>query len=157
MPMQVLDRISAVLAEKGRAVYSVKPDATVYESLEIISEKNIGCLLIMEDQKLLGIFSERDYARKVALRGRTGRDTHVSEVMSQPPLVISPDGSVEDAMRIVTDARENHVAVVDARGAVLGVVSIGDLVKWIITSHEKTIKHLESYITGQHDSAHVRR
>ena len=147
--MEVFDQVSAILRQKGAAVWSIGPEATVYEALEKMSDARIGALLVMEGGALVGLLSERDYARKIILKGRSSKETKVKEIMISPPLTISPGCSVDEAMRIVTEQRVRHLPVVDHMGAVAGIVSIGDLVKWIITSHEKTIEQLESYISGQ--------
>jgi len=147
--MEVFDQVSAILRQKGAAVWSIGPEATVYEALEKMSDARIGALLVMEGGTLVGLLSERDYARKIILKGRSSKETRVKEIMISPPLTISPGCSVDEAMRIVTEQRVRHLPVVDHMGAVAGIVSIGDLVKWIITSHEKTIEQLESYISGQ--------
>ena len=146
--MEVFDGVSAILRQKGARVSSIEPDATVYEALEKMSDEGIGALLVMEGGAVVGLLSERDYARKIILKGRSSKDTKVEEIMISPPLTISPGCSVDEAMRIMTEHRVRHLPVVDAAGAVLGIVSIGDLVKWIITSHEKTIEQLENYISG---------
>jgi len=147
--MEVLDGVSAILKQKGTNVWSVGPDATVYEALEKMSDQGIGALLVMKDSALVGLLSERDYARNIIIKGRSSKETRVEEIMISPPLTVSPSCSVGEAMRIMTERRVRHLPVVDDSGAVLGIVSIGDLVKWIITSHEKTIEQLESYISGQ--------
>ncbi len=149
--MQVLDTISAVLKEKGSAVWSVPPDITVYEALELIAQKNIGAVLVMDGNNLLGVFSEREYARRIILAGRSSKATKISEVMVSQPLTIAPDASVDDAMRKMTEHRVRHLPVVGQDGRVAGIVSIGDLVKWIITAHERTIEQLQNYISGQYD------
>jgi len=147
--MEVFDQVSAILRQKGAATWSIGPEATVYEALEKMSDARIGALLVMEGGALVGLLSERDYARKIILKGRSSKETRVKEIMISPPLTISPGCSVNEAMRIVTEQRVRHLPVVDHMGGVAGIVSIGDLVKWIITSHEKTIEQLESYISGQ--------
>ena len=147
--MEVFDRVSMILKQKGTQVWSIAPDATVYEALQLMANKGIGALLVMKDGKAVGVLSERDYARKVILKGRFSKDTQVSEIMSSPPITVSPDCSVEEAMRIMTESHFRHLPVVGADGAVVGMVSIGDLVKWIITSQEHTIEQLHSYIVGQ--------
>jgi CBS domain-containing protein len=149
MGMKVLDSVSAILKQKGGEVWSIDPDATVYEALEVMANKGIGALLVLEGGKLSGVISERDYARKIILNGRSSKATNVHEIMTSPAITVSPNCTVDDAMRTVTEHRVRHLPVVDQNGAVLGLVSIGDLVKWIITSHEKTIAQLESYISGQ--------
>jgi CBS domain-containing protein len=147
--MEVFDGVSAILRQKGASVWSIGPAATVYEALEIMSDQRIGALLVIDGGALVGLLSERDYARKIILKGRSSKETRVEEIMISPPLTISPGCSVDEAMRIMTEHRVRHLPVVDGAGAVSGIVSIGDLVKWIITSHEKTIEQLESYISGQ--------
>jgi len=147
--MEVLDGVSAILKQKGTNVWSVGPDATVYEALEKMSDQGIGALLVMKDSALVGLLSERDYARNIILKGRSSKETRVEEIMISPPLTVSPGCSVGEAMRIMTERRVRHLPVVDDSGAVLGIVSIGDLGKCIITSHVKTIEQLESYISGQ--------
>jgi CBS domain-containing protein len=147
--MEVFDGVSVILRQKGASVWSIGPTATVYEALEIMSDQRIGALLVMDGGALVGLLSERDYARKIILKGRSSKETRVEEIMISPPLTISPGCSVDEAMRIMTEHRVRHLPVVDGAGAVAGIVSIGDLVKWIITSHEKTIEQLESYISGQ--------
>jgi CBS domain-containing protein len=149
--VQVLDKVSTVLAQKGFMVWSVSPDATVYSALELIADKGIGAVLVMQGNRPLGIFSERDYARKVILMGRSSRETKVSEVMVSDLIVISPNGTVDDALRQMSDHRIRHLPVVERDGTVVGILSIGDLVKWVIESHEQTIVHLHNYIAGQHN------
>lgn len=146
--MKVLDTVSAVLKQKGGEIWFIDPDATVYEAIEMMAEKGIGALLVMRDGKLVGVISERDYARKVILQGRSSRETRVKEIMSAPAITVPPDCTVDDGMRVMTEHRIRHLPIVNADGTVVGIASIGDLVKWIITSHEKTIEQLESYITG---------
>lgn len=147
--MEVLDRVSAILKQKGDRIWSVAPDSTVYEALSIMAGKGIGALLVMDGEKLAGLFSERDYARKIILKGRSSKDTRVSEIMSSPPITISRDCSVKEAMQIMTENRVRHLPVLAGDGTVSGMLSIGDLVKWIITSQEETIEHLHSYISGK--------
>jgi CBS domain-containing protein len=147
--MEVFDGVSAILRQKGARVWSIGPEATVYEALERMSDEGIGALLVMEGGAVVGLLSERDYARKIILKGRSSKETKVEEIMISPPLTISPGCSVDEAMRIMTEHRVRHLPVVDDAGTVLGIVSIGDLVKWIIRSHQKTIQQLESYISGQ--------
>jgi CBS domain-containing protein len=146
--MEVFDGVSAILRQKGGRVWSIGPEATVYEAVERMAEEGIGALLVMESGALVGLLSERDYARKIILKGRSSKETKVEEIMISPPLTISPCCPVDEAMRIMTEHRVRHLPVIDGAGTVMGIVSIGDLVKWIITSHEKTIEQLESYISG---------
>jgi CBS domain-containing protein len=146
--MQVLDPISVILRQKGERIWSITPNATVYEALALMADKDVGSLLVMEGNRLIGMLSERDYARKIILMGRSSLETKVGEIMISTPLTVLPDCSVDEAMRIMTESRVRHLPVIGNNGAVLGIVSIGDLVKWIITSHQETIEQLRTYITG---------
>jgi CBS domain-containing protein len=147
--MEVLDSVSTILKEKGREIWSIAPDATVYNALQTMAEKGVGALLVLENGQIVGVLSERDYARKIILRGKSSRETPVSEIMNSPAITISQDCPVDEAMRTMTEHRVRHLPVLDGGGTLAGVISIGDLVKWIITSHEKTIEQLKSYISGQ--------
>ena len=146
--MKVLDSVGAVLKEKGGQIWFIDPAATVYEALEVMADKRVGALLVMQAGKLLGVISERDYARKIILTGRSSKTTPVSAIMSSPARTVNFETTVDDAMHMMTNNRMRHLPVIDADGNVAGVVSLGDLVKWIITSHEQTIEQLESYISG---------
>jgi CBS domain-containing protein len=146
--MKVLDRISMLLRQKGGTVYSLPSDASVYSAIELMAEKRVGALLVVDDGKLVGIISERDYARKVILKGRSSKDTFVREIMTPSPITITCDTSVDEAMRIMTENRFRHLPVINSEGKVAGVLSIGDLVNWIVTSQDETIAHLEHYIAG---------
>ncbi len=146
--MQVLDHISEVLKQKGKQIWSIAPNATVYEALELMADKQIGSLLVMDRDKLVGVLSERDYARKITLKGRASKETRVEEIMISSPITIVPDSSVQEAMRIMTDNRVRHLPVIGVNGSVSGIVSIGDLVNWIISAHQETIEQLQSYIAG---------
>lgn len=146
--MKVLDRVSMLLRQKGRQTYSVPPDASVYSAIELMADKGIGALLVIDDGKLVGVVSERDYARKIILQGRSSTETFVREVMTESPMTIRCDTTVDEAMRIMTESRIRHLPVIDSDGSVAGIVSIGDLVKWITTTQDETIAHLEHYIAG---------
>ena len=147
--MRVLDPVSALLKEKGDRIWSIAPDASVYDALALMAEKGIGALLVLDGSKLEGLLSERDYARKVILKGRSSKETRVGEIMAAPPVSIGLNCSIDEAMRIMTETRVRHLPVVNAGGDVLGIVSIGDIVKWVITAHEATIEQLEGYIAGR--------
>jgi CBS domain-containing protein len=138
--------VGQVLKSKGQEYWFVAPSTTAYEALEIMAEKNVGALLVVEGGKLLGIFSERDYARKVILKGKSSKNTAVQELMTSPPIWIGPEKSIHECMVLMTKNHIRHVPVMDPRG-LLGVVSIGDVVNSIISDQEATIEELESYIT----------
>ncbi len=145
--MELTGKIGALLEKKGARVWSLAPTATIYDALTMMAEKGVGALPIVEEGKLLGILSERDYARKVLLQGRSSRDTAVTEIMSSPVVSVSPSQTVEECMHIVTDKRIRHLPVMEG-GRIVGIVSIGDLVNWVITAQRETIHHLEAYIAG---------
>ena len=147
--MALTDTVRAVLDHKGIGVCAVMPETPVYEALEIMAEKDIGAVLVMEDADLCGIFAERDYARKVILQGKASRETTVGEIMTSPPVVTTLEQSVDDCLRLMTDNRIRHLPVV-SQEAVIGVLSIGDLVNWIIRRQEEEIHHLHQYITGSY-------
>jgi CBS domain-containing protein len=149
--MKSVDTIRSILSRKGRELWSVAPTATVYEAIEKMSDKGVGALLVMSGGQLLGIISERDYARKVILKERSSKQTLVREIMTSSVITATPGDNVEDCMRTMTENRIRHLPVVDGGDCrVVGIVSIGDLVNWIITAHEETIGHLQSYIAGNY-------
>ena len=137
--------IRDILREKGATVRSIDPDVTVFNALEQMAEHGIGALLVVQNGKPVGLFSERDYARKLALRGLRSRETQVSAIMSSPVLTISPDASVQEALSVMTEKYIRHLPVVDGSG-VIGMVSIGDLVKAVIQDQQSLIEQLESYL-----------
>ena len=141
--------VRQLLDRKDRAVFSLRPEAPVLEAIRAMAEHHVGALLVMKGEVLAGIVSERDYARKVILRGRSSSDTPVRDIMTSPVLTVSPDTSVEQCMQLVTDKRVRHLPVTEG-GRVIGMVSIGDLVKWIITSQGETIRNLNNYIHGNY-------
>ena len=145
--MDVGGTIDAVLNTKGGEIYSIAPDATVFEAIAMMDDKNVGALLVMENDQVVGIISERDYTRKVFLRGKRSRETQVTEIMSPEVTVTHPREPVEKCLRMMTDKHIRHLPVVDG-GCVVGVISIGDLVKYIISCQSAAIAHLESYIHG---------
>jgi CBS domain-containing protein len=139
--------LSQLLEAKGREVYSVAPGASVIEAIRQMAERHIGALVVLEEGRLVGILSERDYARKVVLNGRSSTSTAVREIMSSPVLTVAPEKTVDDAMRLMTARRVRHLPVM--RGdRLVGVVSIGDLVKAVIEDQRHTIEDLRSYIQG---------
>lgn len=134
-------------AKKDRAIFSVEPSVTVYKAIELMCEKNIGGLVIVEAGKLVGIFTERDYARKLILKGKSSKDTLISELMTPHPFTVTTQSSVEECMKIMTNKHIRHLPVVEDEKLV-GVISIGDLVKQIIEEQKFIIENLEQYITG---------
>ena len=142
------ETVASILKNKGGAVWSVDPNATVYEAIAMMSEKSVGALLVVSDGRLVGIISERDYARKVILQGRSSSDTLVQEIMTGSVITVTPDHSIEECMKIMTGNRVRHLPVL-AEDKLLGVVSIGDLVNAIIAEQAQTIGHLHTYISGR--------
>ena len=147
--MKLLEPVECILRQKGSQVYSIAPHASVYEALETMATNGIGALIVMDGVDLLGIFSERDYARKVILTGRSSRETPVGEIMSSPAVTVYPQTTVDECMQRMTDKRCRHLPVVDD-GKVVGIVSIGDLVHWIISAQDHAIRQLEDYICGKY-------
>ena len=145
--MELLDTVESVLSQKNGSIWAIAPDATVYDALVMMAEKEIGSLLVMSGGQLIGILSERDYARKIALMGRSSHETLVREVMTSDPVTVTPSETVSACMALMTDHRRRHLAVLEG-DRVIGVLSIGDLVNWIVKSHEKTIQQLHHYIAG---------
>jgi CBS domain-containing protein len=137
-----------MLHHKGAAVWTISPQATVFEAIQLLARKNIGALPVMEGDRLVGMFSERDYTRKVALEGRTSQTTRVRDILSTNVATIAPDDTVEEAMRRMTDKHIRHLPVVED-GKLAGMVSIGDMVNWIISAQTATIDQLESYVSGR--------
>lgn len=138
--------LKQLLQTKGPDVYSVTPDTTVYKALELMADKNIGAVLVLDEERVVGIFSERDYARRVVLQGKSSRDTTVSEVMTAEVVCARPDLSVEKCLVLMTDKRFRHVPVLDESEQLVGLVSIGDVVKAMLNEQQIIINHLEDYI-----------
>lgn len=144
---ELLETIGSLLRNKGRQVWTAHPDMSVYEALALMSAREVGALPVVSGNALVGLVSERDYARKVILRGRSSRDTPVSEIMTSPVISAAPEATVDECMRAMTAHRVRHLPIVED-GRLTGIISIGDLVNWIIISQEKTIRHLHDYIVG---------
>lgn len=142
-----MTRVRDILAVKGRDVWSIGPNVSVYDAMKLMADKGIGALLVMEGAKLVGIISERDYARKVILQGRSSRTTAVQEIMTTRVAYAELEQNIEECMALMTEIRIRHLPVIDA-GEVRGVISIGDLVKSIIAEQKFIIEQLERYITG---------
>lgn len=140
-------KVQSVLASKGSDIYAIAPGETVYSAIEMMNEKRVGALLVMDEGILTGIISERDYARKVILKGRSSKETTVSEIMSSPVVVVTPETSLVECMEIMTDRHFRHLPVL-VHNAVVGLVSIGDLVRAIIEEQADHIEHLHNYIQG---------
>jgi CBS domain-containing protein len=140
-------RVKDILQEKGSEVYSVSPDITVYEALQRMAEKNVGALMVMEGPRAVGLISERDYARKIVLKGKSSRDVAVREIMSSHMVRVGPDEDVEGCMELMTDRRVRHLPVFEGERLV-GLISIGDILKTIIKHKEEIIEQLENYIKG---------
>jgi CBS domain-containing protein len=139
--------VSTLLHHKGSVVWQVSPDTTVFDAIKLMADKNIGALPVLSNDALVGIFTERDYTRKIALQGKSSKETRVREIISNQVVCVSPDESVEECMRLMTENRVRHLPVVEDK-KLLGLVSIGDLVNWIISSQNSAIEQMEQYIAG---------
>jgi CBS domain-containing protein len=146
--MEVSGTIDAILSQKGTEIFSVSPEASVFEAIELMDSKNVGALIVMENDRLVGMISERDYTRKIVLRGKRSRETLVREIMTSELTVAHPHEPVEKCLRLMTEKRIRHLPVMDGE-KLRGVISIGDLVKFVISAQNATITHLENYIYGQ--------
>ncbi|MDH7463155.1 CBS domain-containing protein [Chitinophagaceae bacterium 26-R-25] len=140
-----MNTVRDILQKKGNTVYGVSPDSSVYDALESLEERNLGALVVIENGKLIGVFTERDYARKVILKGRSSKETLVRHIMTSRPVFVTPDTTIEECMQMMTDKYIRHLPVLND-GELVGVISIGDLVKYIITEKDSIIEHLERYI-----------
>lgn len=145
--MDVNGSIEAILHQKRGDVWSIAPEATVYDAIALMAEKNVGALVVLEERRLVGIVSERDYTRKVMLRGKRSRETSVREIMSTELTTVEPKEGVDHCLRFMTDKRVRHLPVVK-EGEICGVISIGDLVKHVISVQSATLDQLERYISG---------
>ena len=146
--MRVTDTIDALLKQKRfNRVLSLDPEQSVFDALETMSRYDVGCLIVCDQDRLVGIFSERDYARKGILLGNLSKETKVREMMTSPVMFVTPEHTVDDCMNLMTDRHFRHLPVLE-NGKVIGMVSIGDLVKWVIATQSAAIQHLEMYISG---------
>lgn len=149
--MNAPDPISAILLYKEmKDIWQAKPDDTVLDAIKLMSEKNVGALLVMDGDRLAGIVSERDYTRKVILRGRYSKDTRVSAIMTNPVVCVAPGTRVDVCMQLMSKKRIRHLPVIEADNHICGIVSMGDIVKWIISAQEALIDQLESYVIGNY-------
>lgn len=139
--------IREILAHKGSTVWSIAPEATVLEAIQLMADKNIGALLVTNEGRLLGVISERDYTRKIILKGRSSKDTPVRVILTGHVVSVTPNHTVDECLRLMTEHRVRHLPVMEG-ARILGVVSIGDLVNSIISAQSSTIQQLETYITG---------
>ena len=143
-----MEIVRDILRTKGKQVWHTAPESSVYDALQLMAEKEIGALLVLAGDTVAGIFSERDYARKVVLHGRSSRDTRVGDVMTDNVVTVGPGHTIGDCMRVMTEKRIRHLPVLED-GVLIGLISIGDVVKSIITDQQSTIGHLEDYISGR--------
>ena len=146
--MTTIGTIGTLLHHKGHKVWTLPAKATVFEAIQLLAEKNIGALPVMEEDQLIGIFSERDYTRKVALAGKSSRATSVREIITTPVIPVTSQHTIEEAMRLMTEKRVRHLPVIDG-GKLTGMVSIGDMVNWIISAQTATIDQMKSYLAGR--------
>jgi len=150
--MKINDTIGVLLGYKpARGILSIDPEQSVYDALEMLAKYDIGALLVCSDNRLVGIFSERDYARRCALEGHSSRDTKIKQLMTSPVLSVTPRHTVDECMTLMTEHRFRHLPVLQ-NDTIVGVVSIGDLVKWVISGQQQTIEALEGYIAGAYPS-----
>ena len=143
------DTVRSILRNKGHQVWSATPDDSVLQAIGLMADKGVGALVVLQGDGVVGMISERDYARKVVLQGRSSKDTLVKEIMTSPAVSVSPEHTIDECMKIVTAERIRHLPVIDG-GKVVGVVSIGDLVRRLVSIQGETIQYLQEYIAGPH-------
>ena len=151
--VEVTGTVSAILARKGSEVWSIGPDATVFDAIQTMADKNVGALPVVENDRLVGIISERDYTRKVILQGKSSKEARVKEIMTQQLVTATPGDSVSRCMQLMTEKRVRHLPILEGTHMV-GVVSIGDLVSWLITAQRATIDNLEAFINRDYASGY---
>jgi len=147
--MEIHGTVYDLLHNKSGQIWTTNTSDTVYEAIHLMGEKNIGALVAVEDGQVIGVLSERDYSRKVVLQGRTSRDTLVGDILSRPAITVHSKDSIETCMQLMTGKRIRHLPVVDD-GQLIGLVSIGDLVSWVMQSQRHTIQQLQGYISGDY-------
>ena len=147
--MEIAGSVGAILAHKGSAVWSIAPNSMVFDAIQLMADKNVGALPVVDNGQLVGMISERDYTRKVALKGRSSKDTPVREIMSHEVVTVNVADTISECMRLMTDSRVRHLPVMEGK-KMMGLVSIGDLVRGIISAQTATIEFLEKYITGDY-------
>jgi CBS domain-containing protein len=145
--MKITGHIGALLSAKNPALFTIGPDATVFEAIKLMADKNIGAVLVMAGEELVGVMTERDYTRKVALQGRSSKETKVREIIPAKLITVTPTHSVEDCMRLMTEHRMRHLPVLEGN-KVAGIISIGDLVNWTIFAQNAALDQMEQYIAG---------
>jgi signal-transduction protein with cAMP-binding, CBS, and nucleotidyltransferase domain len=143
------ETVKAMFAQKGQAIWSISPDASVFDAIAGMSEKHVGALVVLSAGRLAGIITERDYARKVILKGRQSRETKVREIMSTPVMYVTPEQTIGECMHLMISRQIRHLPVLEG-DRVTGIVSIGDIVNWIVSAQDDTIRHLHNYIAGSY-------
>ena len=151
--MEVTGIVSAILVRKDSTIWSIAPNAMVIDAIQLMSEKNVGALPVVENANLLGVISERDYTRKVILKGKSSKETPVRDIMTEQLITVNPDDSVTECMRIMTEKRVRHLPVLEGTRLV-GILSIGDLINWTISAQKAAIENLERYVTGDYPSGY---
>ena len=147
--MEVTGTVSRILERKGSSIWSIAPEAMVYDAIKLMAQKNVGALMVLENGVLIGIISERDYTRKVILQGKSSKETPVGEIMTKELVTAEPNDNIAECMRVMTERRVRHLPVLEG-SKIIGIVSIGDLLKWVISAQDAAIDHLERYITGSY-------
>lgn len=147
--MEINGTVYDILHNKGGEIWTTKPEDSVYDAIRLMGEKNIGALVVLENSEVIGVLSERDYSRKVVLQGRTSRDTRVGDIISRPAITVCSKDGIETCMQLMTGKRIRHLPVVDD-GLLVGLISIGDLVSWVMLSQRHTIQQLQGYISGDY-------